>query len=77
MKGASPKEQILEACRRDNLDLFKEVFDGLKGKSKEEVAKFFNDIIDTMGNHLLHVCASYGSCEEYDNRHPPSADLFR
>lgn len=65
-EGASPKEQILEACRRDNLELFQEVLDGLKGKSKEEIAKFFNDVIDTMGNHLLHVCANYGSYDVLD-----------
>jgi hypothetical protein len=61
--GASPKEQILEACRRDNVDLFNEVLAAAsKGTSKEKVAEFFNFVTDTMGNHLLHVCASYGSC---------------
>lgn len=61
MQGASPKEQILEACRRDNVDLFQEVLSTMKGKSKDDIAKFFNDATDTMGNHLLHVCANYGS----------------
>jgi uncharacterized protein len=61
--GASPKEQILEACRRDNTDLFNEVLEAVsKGKSKEQVAEFFNSVTDTMGNYLLHVCANYGSC---------------
>lgn len=62
-KGASPKEQIIEACRRDNVDLYNEVLAGMKGKSKEQVAKFFNEVLDTLGNHLLHICASYGSCK--------------
>lgn len=62
-EGASPKEQILEACRRDNVDLFNEVLAATsKNTSKEKVAEFFNSVTDTMGNHLLHVCASYGSC---------------
>lgn len=61
--GASPKEQILEACRRDNVDLFNEVLTSVsKDTSKEKVADFFNNVTDTMGNYLLHVCASYGSC---------------
>ncbi|KAK5955331.1 hypothetical protein OHC33_004013 [Knufia fluminis] len=59
--GASPREQIIEACRRDNVDLFQEVLDGMKGKSKEDIAKFFNNVVDTMGNYLLHICANYGS----------------
>lgn len=61
--GASPKEQILEACRRDNVDLFHEVLEMVsKDQSKEKVAEFFNSVTDTMGNYLLHVCATYGSC---------------
>ncbi|KIV79248.1 hypothetical protein PV11_06817 [Exophiala sideris] len=59
--GASPKEQVLEACRRDNVELFHEVVNILKDKSKEEIADFFNSTTDTMGNHLLHVCANYGA----------------
>ena len=73
MQGASPREQIIEACRRDNVDLFQEVLGSLKGKSKEEIAKFFNEAMDTMGNHLLHVCASYGSCKHIPGpTHPDS-----
>jgi len=65
MQGASPKEQVLEACRRDNVELFHEVVNILKDKSKEEIADFFNNTTDTMGNHLLHVCATYGACMLY------------
>jgi len=65
-QGASPKEQVIEACRRDNLELFNEVKDGMKSQSKEQIAAFFNDTTDTMGNHLLHVCANYGAYDVMD-----------
>lgn len=32
-------------------------------KSNEEVAEFFNNVKDGMGNHALHICAMYGSCK--------------
>ncbi|KAL2417976.1 hypothetical protein ABEF95_001155 [Exophiala dermatitidis] len=64
--GASPKEQVLEACRRDNLELFRQVLDEMKGKSNEEIAEFFNTVTDTLGNHLLHVCANYGAYDVMD-----------
>jgi len=35
----------------------------MKGKSKEQIADFFNNTTDTMGNYLLHICATYGACE--------------
>lgn len=61
-KGASPREQIVEACRRDNVELFQEVLSGMKGHAAEKIADFFNSSTDVMGNFLLHVCATYGSC---------------
>jgi len=64
--GATPREQILEACRRDNVELFQEVLGGMKESSKEQIAEFFNSITDTMGNYLLHVCANYGSYDVMD-----------
>ncbi|RMZ88010.1 hypothetical protein DV736_g4765, partial [Chaetothyriales sp. CBS 134916] len=64
--GATPKEQILEACRRDNVELFHEVLREMKGQSVEQIAQFFNDMTDTLGNHLLHVCANYGSIDVMD-----------
>ena len=69
-QGASPKEQILEACRRDNIELFHEVVKDLGNKSKEQIAEFFNNVTDTMGNHLLHVCANYGACKQQLNPNP-------
>lgn len=35
----------------------------MKAKSNEEIAEFFNTVTDTLGNHLLHVCANYGACK--------------
>lgn len=32
-------------------------------KTNEEVAEFFNNVKDSMGNYALHICASYGSCK--------------
>jgi len=61
-QGASPREQIVEACRRDSVELFQEVLGGMKKKSPEQIAEFFNNARDVMGNYLLHVCATYGSC---------------
>jgi hypothetical protein len=64
-QGASPKEQIVEACRRDNVELFQVVLGGLKSQVPEKVADFFNTARDVMGNYLLHVCAMYGSCTHH------------
>jgi hypothetical protein len=61
-QGASPRELIVEACRRDQPHLIEQVLDSLEGKSNEEVAEFFNGVTDSMGNHALHICAQYGSC---------------
>lgn len=34
----------------------------MQNKSNEEVATFFNGVVDALGNHALHICAMYGSC---------------
>lgn len=34
----------------------------MKGQPAEKIADFFNTTTDVMGNYLLHVCATYGSC---------------
>ncbi|KAF7510642.1 hypothetical protein GJ744_006254 [Endocarpon pusillum] len=65
-EGASPREQIVEACRRDNVELFQEVLGGMRGQPAEKIADFFNNTTDVMGNHLLHVCATYGSYDVMD-----------
>ncbi|KAL2866720.1 ankyrin repeat-containing protein ANK1 [Aspergillus lucknowensis] len=65
-EGASPRELIVEACRRDQPHLVEQVLDSMEGKSNEEVAEFFNGVTDSMGNHALHICAQYGSYDTMD-----------
>lgn len=61
-QGASPRELVVEACRRDQPHLIEQVLHDMENQSNEDVAKFFNEVTDSMGNHALHICASYGSC---------------
>lgn len=68
-QGASPRELILEACRRNNTDLLEETIADLAsaaskaGKAPaEHVAQVLNEARDGLGNGCLHVAASYGSC---------------
>lgn len=61
-QGASPRELVVEACRRDQPHLIEQVLTGMNEKSNEEVAQFFNDVTDALGNYALHICALYGSC---------------
>ncbi|KAI5285301.1 hypothetical protein KEM55_000712, partial [Ascosphaera atra] len=64
--GASPRELVVEACRRDQPHLIEQVIDSMHDKSNEEVATFFNGVTDSMGNHAAHICASYGSYDTLD-----------
>ncbi|KAB8223515.1 hypothetical protein BDV33DRAFT_167107 [Aspergillus novoparasiticus] len=66
-EGASPRELVVEACRRDQPHLIEQVLDGMEGKSNEEVAEFFNGVTDSLGNHALHICAKYGSYDTMDS----------
>ena len=52
----------MEACRRDQHELIEQVMNGMAEKTNEQVAQFFNEVTDSMGNHALHICAQYGSC---------------
>lgn len=61
-QGASPRELVVEACRRDQPHLIEQVLNSMNEKSNEEVAQFFNEVTDALGNHALHICALYGSC---------------
>ncbi|KAI9367162.1 hypothetical protein BJX61DRAFT_529812 [Aspergillus egyptiacus] len=65
-EGASPRELIVEACRRDQPHLIEQVLESLEGKSNQEVADFFNGVTDSMGNYALHICAQYGSYDTMD-----------
>ncbi|OJJ47586.1 hypothetical protein ASPZODRAFT_131121 [Penicilliopsis zonata CBS 506.65] len=66
-EGASPRELIVEACRRDQPHLIEQVLQGMDSQSNEEVAAFFNGVTDALGNHALHVCAMYGSYDTMDS----------
>ncbi|KAJ5723115.1 hypothetical protein N7488_001150 [Penicillium malachiteum] len=65
-EGASPRELVVEACRRDQPHLIEQVLDSMSEKSNEDVAQFFNDVTDALGNHALHICALYGSYDVMD-----------
>ncbi|PGH20393.1 hypothetical protein AJ80_03538 [Polytolypa hystricis UAMH7299] len=65
-EGASPRERVVEGCRRDQVHLLEEVMHDMESKSNEEVAEFFNGVTDPMGNHALHICAMYGSYDAMD-----------
>ena len=66
-EGASPKELLLEACRRNNTTLLSEVFEGTSLKSNADaIAKFLNTTTDALGGSALHVAAQYGSYEVLD-----------
>ncbi|KAJ5408428.1 hypothetical protein N7509_002311 [Penicillium cosmopolitanum] len=65
-EGASPRELVVEACRRDQPHLLEQVLASMEEKSNEEVAQFFNGVTDPLGNHALHICAIYGSYDVMD-----------
>lgn len=65
--GASPREQLMEACRRNNPDLLQTLLDSpsLQGQAAA-TAKFLNTTTDALGAGPLHVAAQYGSYEVLD-----------
>ncbi|KAL8936647.1 MAG: hypothetical protein Q9211_004091 [Gyalolechia sp. 1 TL-2023] len=63
-EGATPRELVLEACRRNNTNLLSEVLTSIG--SPEKIADLLNNAKDGMGNHCLHIAASYGSYEVLD-----------
>ncbi|CAI7625114.1 hypothetical protein N7527_001108 [Penicillium freii] len=65
-EGASPRELVVEACRRDQPHLIEQVLIEMEEKTNEQVAHFFNELTDSMGNHALHICAQYGSYDTMD-----------
>ncbi|KAJ5585189.1 uncharacterized protein N7459_004989 [Penicillium hispanicum] len=65
-EGASPRELVVEACRRDQPHLIEQVLDSMNEKSNEDVAQFFNGVTDALGNYALHICALYGSYDVMD-----------
>jgi len=69
-EGASPRELVLEACRRNNADLLQEVFDSFikadKKTATTKIAQLLNSARDGIGNGALHVAASGGNYEILD-----------
>jgi hypothetical protein len=57
------KELLIEACRRNNTDLFTETIETIK--SEDELSKVLNETTTVMGNHLYHEAASRGNCTSH------------
>jgi len=62
--GATPRELLLEACRRNNTDLLVEIFTHFE--SPEKIAHFLNTATDGIGNFGLHIAVTYGSYDVLD-----------
>ncbi|KAI0805406.1 ankyrin repeat protein [Xylaria sp. FL0064] len=60
-EGASVKEQLIEACRRNNVDLLTEIIQNCK--SDEEISNLLNNTTTVMGNHLYHEAALQGNSD--------------
>jgi len=60
-EGATPKELLLEAARRNNVELLQELL-----SSDKTTAEFLNEATDALGNTALHVAAQYGALEVMD-----------
>ncbi|KAK7756580.1 hypothetical protein SLS62_001417 [Diatrype stigma] len=63
-EGASVKEQLIEACRRNNVDLLQEIISNCK--NDEEISNLLNNTTTVMGNHLYHEAALQGNYEVID-----------
>ncbi|KAL2757799.1 hypothetical protein ACRALDRAFT_1079888 [Sodiomyces alcalophilus JCM 7366] len=57
--GASTKELLIEACRRNNTDLLQELIDDIP--DEDQLSKILNETTTVMGNHLFHEAASQGN----------------
>jgi len=62
-EGASIQERLIEACRRDNVDLLNELLAPL---DDDRIAALLNDTTTVMGNHLYHEAASRGNYDVID-----------
>jgi ankyrin repeat protein len=72
-EGASPRELILEACRRNNTALLEETIAELASAAAkageqptDHVARELNSARDGVGNGCLHLAATYGSYDVLD-----------
>lgn len=64
-EGASYNEQLLDASRRNNIDLLDTIFNEL-GNDSSKIANLINSSRDPFGNTALHLCCKYGSWEVLD-----------
>lgn len=66
-EGASPRELLLEACRRNNTDLLNDLLHSNPCNGKpESIANFLNTATDALGASALHIAAQYGSYDILD-----------
>ncbi|KAH8165013.1 hypothetical protein CIB48_g3241 [Xylaria polymorpha] len=63
-EGASVGEQLIEACRRNNVELLTEIVQNCK--SDDDVSRLLNNTTTVMGNHLYHEAALQGNYEVID-----------
>lgn len=58
--GAAPSELLIEAVRRNNVDLLNELLQDL---NTEQTKDLINEARDPVGNTALHVATINGSCK--------------
>ncbi|ANZ77524.1 BA75_05093T0 [Komagataella pastoris] len=61
-EGASPSEQLIDAARRNNVDLLESII----SDNKDGITQLINTSQDVMGNKPLHLAATYGAFEVLD-----------
>ena len=61
--GATPRELLIESCRRNNTSLLSEL---ISKQPASSIAKFLNTTTDALGASALHIAAQYGSYEVLD-----------
>lgn len=70
-QGASPQEQIIEACRRDNTSILHEIFSTFEestgsSEASKAIASLINTTQSPTGFYPLHIAAQYGSYDVLD-----------
>ncbi|GMG27395.1 unnamed protein product [Ambrosiozyma monospora] len=64
--GASAAEQVIEAARRNNVDLLNSIYESYASKP-DQLISLLNSAKDATGNSALHLCCKYGNYEVMDN----------
>lgn len=65
--GATPREQLMESCRRNNTELLSALLASKPlHNNPAATAHFLNTTTDALGQSALHVAAQYGSYEVLD-----------